>query len=150
MSAAVLGSTTTPSKLNTTHSHRSFGFAAIKILRLVDTRPEIIRLSRVIGRLDGCAEHVLAHTGQNRDARLSGILFEELGVRAPDVFLGVGSAGQIGQILESSYEMFLARRPDRLLVFGGYQQRAGGAAAGDPGVPHGGGQPVLRRPRPGG
>ena len=51
----------------------------MKILTLVGTRPEIIRLSGVIGRQDGCAEHVPAHTGQNRDPRLSGIFFEELG-----------------------------------------------------------------------
>ena len=93
----------------------------MKILTLLGTRPEIIRLSGVIALLDAHADHVLAHTGQNYDPRLSGIFFEQLGVRAPDVFLGVESphfAGQIGQILERSYELFLKHRPDRLLVLG--------------------------------
>ena len=75
----------------------------MKILTLLGTRPEIIRLSGVIELLDAHAEHVLVHTGQNYDPRLSRIFFDELGVRAPDVFLGVQSssfAAQIGQILE--------------------------------------------------
>ena len=93
----------------------------MKILTLLGTRPEIIRLSGVIALLDAHADHVLAHTGQNYDPRLSRIFFDQLGVRAPDVFLGVESrsfAGQIGQILERSCELFLKHRPDRLLVLG--------------------------------
>jgi len=61
----------------------------MKILTLLGTRPEIIRLSGVIALLDAHADHVLAHTGQNYDPRLSRIFFDQLGVRAPDVFLGV-------------------------------------------------------------
>ncbi|HYW45062.1 MAG TPA: UDP-N-acetylglucosamine 2-epimerase (non-hydrolyzing) [Bryobacteraceae bacterium] len=93
----------------------------MKILTLLGTRPEIIRLSGVIALLDAHADHVLAHTGQNYDPRLSRIFFDQLGVRAPDVFLGVESpnfAGQIGQILERSHALFLEHRPDRLLVLG--------------------------------
>src|SRR6266567_3927840 len=93
----------------------------MKILTLLGTRPEIIRLSGIVTLLDAHADHVLVHTGQNYDPRLSRIFFDQLGVRAPDVFLGVESpdfAGQIGQILERSHELFLKHRPDRLLVLG--------------------------------
>src|SRR6266567_2866290 len=93
----------------------------MKILTLLGTRPEIIRLSGIVTLLDAHADHVLVHTGQNYDPRLSRIFFDQLGVRAPDVFLGVESphfAGQIGQILERSHELFLEHRPDRLLVLG--------------------------------
>ena len=93
----------------------------MKILTLLGTRPEIIRLSGIVSLLDAHADHVLVHTGQNYDPRLSRIFFDELGVRAPDVFLGVespGFAGQIGQILERSHALYLKHRPDRLLVLG--------------------------------
>jgi len=93
----------------------------MKVLTLMGTRPEIIRLSGVIALLDAHAEHVLVDTGQNYDPRLSRIFYDELGVRAPDVCLGVASpsfAGQIGQILEHSHALFLEHRPDRLLVLG--------------------------------
>jgi UDP-N-acetylglucosamine 2-epimerase (non-hydrolysing) len=90
-------------------------------MTVLGTRPEIIRLSAVIPLLDAYAEHILVHTGQNYDPRLSRIFFDELEVRTPDVFLGVessGFAGQIGQILERCHALFLEHRPDRLLVLG--------------------------------
>ena len=93
----------------------------MKILTLLGTRPEIIRLSGIVALLDAHADHVLAHTGQNYDPRLSRIFFDQLGVRSPDVFLGVEAphfAGQIGQILERSHALYLKHRPDRLLVLG--------------------------------
>lgn len=93
----------------------------MKIMTILGTRPEIIRLSGVIRLLDHHAEHVLVHTGQNYDDRLSRIFFEELGVRDPDVDLKVRSgsfAGQIGRILEKSEMLFLKHRPERLLVLG--------------------------------
>src|ERR1035438_4243479 len=93
----------------------------MKIMTILGTRPEIIRLSGVIRLLDRHADHILAHTGQNYDGRLSQIFFDELGVRNPDVFMGVradGFAGQIGQILEGSEALFLKYRPDRLLILG--------------------------------
>ena len=74
----------------------------MKVMTILGTRPEIIRLSLVIKLLDRCADHILVHTGQNYDARLSGIFFRELGVRQPDVFLEVDSSSfgvQVGQIL---------------------------------------------------
>jgi len=93
----------------------------MKIMTILGTRPEIIRLSRVIPALDEAAEHVLVHTGQNYDTRLSELFFDELGVRPPHESLGVRAgtpAAQVGQILERSETLFFKHRPDRLLVLG--------------------------------
>jgi UDP-N-acetylglucosamine 2-epimerase (non-hydrolysing) len=93
----------------------------MKIMTILGTRPEIIRLSLVISLLDQSSKHILVHTGQNYDDRLSKIFFAELGIRLPDVYLGVrasGFGGQIGQILELSEALFLDHRPERLLVLG--------------------------------
>jgi UDP-N-acetylglucosamine 2-epimerase (non-hydrolysing) len=94
----------------------------MKIMTILGTRPEIIRLSLVIDRLDRFAErHTLVHTGQNYDDRLSKIFFDELGVRQPDHHMGVrgGSFGeQIGQIVALSEELLERHRPDRLLILG--------------------------------
>ena len=93
----------------------------MRIMTVLGTRPEIIRLSLVIPLLDKHSEHVLVHTGQNYDERLSGLFFKELGVRDPDEFMGVKAdsfGGQIGQILERSEALFLKHRPDRLLILG--------------------------------
>jgi UDP-N-acetylglucosamine 2-epimerase (non-hydrolysing) len=93
----------------------------MKVMTILGTRPEIIRLSGVIPILDRHADHVLVHTGQNYDERLSRIFFEELGVRRPDEQMDVradGIGGQIGKILENSEQLFLKHRPDRLLVLG--------------------------------
>jgi UDP-N-acetylglucosamine 2-epimerase (non-hydrolysing) len=93
----------------------------MKIMTVLGTRPEIIRLSRIIPLLDRFADHVLVHTGQNFDERLSKIFFEELEIRAPDEFMGVrasGPAAQIGQILEKSEALYLKHRPDRVLILG--------------------------------
>jgi UDP-N-acetylglucosamine 2-epimerase (non-hydrolysing) len=93
----------------------------MKIMTILGTRPEIIRLSLVIGLLDQFCQHILVHTGQNYDDRLSQVFFDELGVRKPDVYMGVraaGFGGQIGQILERSEALFLEYRPERLLILG--------------------------------
>jgi len=93
----------------------------MKIMTILGTRPEIIRLSGVIATLDESAEHVLVHTGQNYDDRLGCLFFRELGVREPDECMGVRGAtfaGQIGQILTCSEKLFLKYRPDRLLILG--------------------------------
>jgi len=90
-------------------------------MTVLGTRPEIIRLSLVVRELDQHAEHLVVHTGQNYDDRLSRIFFEELGVREPDVHLGVRSGsfgGQIGQILERCEALLEERKPDRLLILG--------------------------------
>jgi UDP-N-acetylglucosamine 2-epimerase (non-hydrolysing) len=93
----------------------------MKIMTVLGTRPEIIRLSRIIPLLDEVAEHVLVHTGQNFDDRLNGMFFRELGVREPDVHLGVRQptfGAQIGEILAKIEPVLHDRRPDRLLILG--------------------------------
>jgi UDP-N-acetylglucosamine 2-epimerase (non-hydrolysing) len=93
----------------------------VKVLTVLGTRPEIIRLSRVIERLDGLCEHVLVHTGQNFDPRLSDVFFDELGVRRPDRHLGVTGdrfGQQIGRMLGAVEAVLVEERPDALLVLG--------------------------------
>ena len=92
----------------------------MKVMTILGTRPEIIRLSRVIPLLDGLCEHVVVHTGQNYDPNLNDIFFKQLGLRAPDHYLGAkGSlAGQIGAILTGSEKVLASFRPDRLLLLG--------------------------------
>ena len=93
----------------------------MKIMTVLGTRPEIIRLSRIIPKLDSLCEHVLVHTGQNFDPNLSEIFFEELGIRSPDHFLGVQGRSfgdQIGQIIHASEGIIQSEQPDRLLILG--------------------------------
>ncbi|MDK9718447.1 MAG: UDP-N-acetylglucosamine 2-epimerase (non-hydrolyzing) [Trichlorobacter sp.] len=93
----------------------------MKIMTILGTRPEIIRLSCIIPLLDELSEHVLVHTGQNFDRNLSGLFFEELGLRQLDHMLGCCGAtpmAQVGQILEKCEQLLMAERPDRLLILG--------------------------------
>jgi len=93
----------------------------LKVMTILGTRPEIIRLSRVMARLDNHTDHVLVHTGQNWDHELNEVFFEDLGVRKPDHFLGTGggSLGQtLGKILTESERVIQAERPDAVLVLG--------------------------------
>jgi UDP-N-acetylglucosamine 2-epimerase (non-hydrolysing) len=93
----------------------------LKIVTILGTRPEIIRLSLIIKLLDKHADHVLAHTGQNYDERLSDLFFQELHVRRPDVFMNVSGAtfgAQAGEILARSEALFWEHRPDRVLILG--------------------------------
>ncbi len=90
-------------------------------MTIFGTRPEIIRLSRLIPILDAHAEHVLVHTGQNYEPQLSDIFLSELRVRLPDEHLGVragGFAEQVGMIVERSDEVMERLRPDRILILG--------------------------------
>lgn len=89
-------------------------------MTILGTRPEIIRLSRIIEKLDALCEQVLVHTGQNYDYTLDKIFFQQLGVREPNHYLGArGSFGeQIGTILAQSERIMLAEKPDRFLVLG--------------------------------
>lgn len=92
-----------------------------KVMTVVGTRPEIIRLSEVIKRLDATVDHVLVHTGQNYDYELNEIFFEELGLRKPDHFLEVdtSSLGQVlGEVLIKTEQVLLAEKPDAFLVLG--------------------------------
>lgn len=110
----------------------------MKIMTVLGTRPEIIRLSRVIDLLDSVADHVLVHTGQNYDERLDGVFFRELGVRAPDVTLGVRGesfGAQIGGIIGGCEAALLEHRPDRLLILGDTNSGLSAIAARRLGVP---------------
>lgn len=90
-------------------------------MTVLGTRPEIIRLSRVIPLLDEAADHVLVHTGQNFHPGLSDVFFDELGVRTPDISLGIRGdtfAQQLARLLEAIEPVFLQHRPERLLILG--------------------------------
>ena len=93
----------------------------MKVMTIVGTRPEIIKLSCVIDELDRYTEHVLVHTGQNYDYELNQIFFEDLGLRQPDVFLnavGADLGETIGNIIAKSYRLLSERMPDALLILG--------------------------------
>lgn len=95
--------------------------AKIKVVSVVGTRPEIIRLSRVMACLDEQAHHVLVHTGQNYDYELNQIFFDELGIRKPDHFLNAAGDSPmvtIGQILITIDPVLAQEAPDALLVLG--------------------------------
>jgi UDP-N-acetylglucosamine 2-epimerase len=91
------------------------------IVTIVGTRPEIIRLSRVISRLDESVNHILVHTGQNYDPKLNEIFFSELKVRTPDFFLNADatSLGSVmGDILKKIEDVFIQSRPDGVVILG--------------------------------
>lgn len=93
----------------------------IKIMTIVGTRPEIIKLCRVIQELDTHAHHVLVHTGQNFDYELNDIFFKELDIRKPDYFLeaaGETAAETIGQVIAKSDKVMTVEKPDALLLLG--------------------------------
>ncbi len=92
-----------------------------KVMTIVGTRPEVIKLSRVIHELDATLKQVLVHTGQNYDYELNQVFFDQLGIRKPDHFLGVAEAnlGEVlGNVLARSYEILQRERPDALLLLG--------------------------------
>lgn len=93
----------------------------LKVATIVGTRPEIIRLSRVMAKLDAFCEHVLVHTGQNYDYELNGIFFEDLGIRKPDRFLeAAGSSGAetIGKVIIAADKVLAEAQPDAVLILG--------------------------------
>jgi len=92
----------------------------MKVLTILGTRPEIIRLSCTIAKLDELCEHVVVHTGQNHDFNLNDIFFQQLGVRKPDYFLDArGTFGeQIGIILSEIEKVLRKVKPDKFLVLG--------------------------------
>ena len=93
----------------------------LKVVTVVGTRPEIIRLSRVIARLDEHCEHLLVHTGQNYDYELNQIFFDDLGIRKPDHFLnaaGQSGAETIGNVIIAVDRMLAQTEPEALLVLG--------------------------------
>ena len=95
----------------------------LKIMSGVGTRPEIIRLSRILARLDEHCEHVLVHTGQNYDYELNQVFFDDLGVRKPDYFLNsaegsTGAAHTIGNIITAVDGVLAKELPEAMLVLG--------------------------------
>ena len=95
----------------------------LKVLTVVGTRPEIIRLSQVLLKLDGSesVEHILVHTGQNYDYELNEVFFEDLGLRKPDYFLnaaGINATVTSGQILINIDPILEKIKPDAFLVLG--------------------------------
>lgn len=95
----------------------------LKVVSVVGTRPEIIRLSRVLARLDEYCEHVLVHTGQNYDYELNQVFFDDLGVRKPDYFLNsasnsTGAAHTIGNLIIAVDQVLAEVRPEAMLVLG--------------------------------
>ncbi len=93
----------------------------LKVMTVVGTRPEIIRLSRVMAKLDQYCEHLIVHTGQNYDYELNQIFFEDLGIRSPDHFLnaaGASAAETIGNVIGTMDKFLVAENPDALLVLG--------------------------------
>ena len=95
----------------------------LKVLTVIGTRPEIIRLSRVLARLDQFCEHVLVHTGQNYDYELNQVFFDDLGLRKPDHFLdsasgSAGAAQTIGNLIIAADRVLDVVRPDAVLVLG--------------------------------
>ena len=94
---------------------------ATKVMTVVGTRPEIIKLSRVIAALEESVEHVLVHTGQNYDYELNEVFFKELGVKRPDYFLdavGNSTAETIGNIIAKTDVVFEKENPDAVLLYG--------------------------------
>ena len=93
----------------------------IKVMTIVGTRPEIIKLSEVIKELDKHTSHILVHTGQNFDYELNEIFFEQLGLRKPDVFLdaaGSNAAETIGNVIMKSDNVLEEHQPDAVLLYG--------------------------------
>lgn len=95
-------------------------YPPMKIVTILGTRPEIIRLSRVIEKLDAACDHYLVHTGQNFDPNLNDIFFKQLDVRSPNAYLDVrgGFGEQVGSIFEKIEQILLAEKPDKFLALG--------------------------------
>tara|TARA_R110002124_G_scaffold101462_6_gene249046 strand:+ start:8326 stop:9474 length:1149 start_codon:yes stop_codon:yes gene_type:complete len=93
----------------------------LKVMTIIGTRPEIIRLCRVITELDKYTDHILVHTGQNYDYELNEIFFQDLGIRKPDHFLdaaGLSSAETIGNVIAKSDAIIRAEKPEAVLILG--------------------------------
>jgi len=95
--------------------------AKLKVLTVVGTRPEIIRLSRVMSLLDEHLDHIIVHTGQNYDYELNQVFFDELEIRKPDFFLNVDTSSlgtSVGDIMRKTEEVLKLEKPDAFLVLG--------------------------------
>jgi UDP-N-acetylglucosamine 2-epimerase len=93
----------------------------LKVMTIVGTRPELIKMSRVIAEFDQHTRHVLVHTGQNYDYELNQLFFEDLGIRKPDHFLqavGDNAAQTIARVIEKADEVMAAEQPDAVMLYG--------------------------------
>ncbi len=93
----------------------------LKLMTIVGTRPEIIKMSSIIKKCDKYFEHILVHTGQNYDYSLNQVFFEELGLREPDFYLDVvgNDLGEtMGNVLSKSYKLLVEQKPDAIIVLG--------------------------------
>ena len=93
----------------------------LKVMTIAGTRPELIRLSEIIKKADIYFDHIFVHTGQNYDARLNDIFYDDLGIRKPDYYLGVvgDNLGQtMGNVIAKSYELMVKVKPDAIIVLG--------------------------------
>lgn len=93
----------------------------LKVVTIVGTRPEIIRLSMLIPKLDAHTDHVFVHTGQNSDPKLNDVFFEDLGLRQPNVYLNVDTSSMgavMGDTLKKAEEVFLKEKPDAVMILG--------------------------------
>lgn len=93
----------------------------LKVMTLVGTRPELIKMSRVIAELDKQVNHVFVHSGQNYDFELNQVFFDDLEIRKPDYFLGAAgntAAKTIAEVIAKADEVFDAEKPDALLLYG--------------------------------
>jgi UDP-N-acetylglucosamine 2-epimerase (non-hydrolysing) len=102
-------------------NNQFFPLLTMKVMTILGTRPEIIRLSRVIAALDRYTQHILVHTGQNYDYELNQVFFEDLEIRKPDHFLeaaGANAAETVGQIIAKADAVIAREKPDALLILG--------------------------------
>src|ERR1700677_3980531 len=93
----------------------------LKVMTIVGTRPELIKMSRVIAELEKHTQHLLVHTGQNFDHELNQVFFDDLEIRKPDYFLdaaGSNTARTIARVIERSDEVIAAEQPDAILLYG--------------------------------
>ena len=93
----------------------------LKVMTIVGTRPELIKMSRVIAEFDDHTRHILVHTGQNYDYELNQVFFEDLGIRKPDHFLeavGDTAAKTIARVIEKADEVMEAEQPDAVMLYG--------------------------------
>ncbi len=93
----------------------------LKLMTILGTRPEIIKMSEIIKKCDAYFDHILVHTGQNYDYNLNEVFFKDLGLRAPDYYLGVvgDNLGQtMGNVIAKSYELMRDVKPDAVIVLG--------------------------------
>ncbi len=110
----------------------------MKVMTIFGTRPEIIRLSLIMKKLDRHCEHITVHTGQNYDTGLSDVFLEQLGIREPDEYLGVRAGGfgaQIGKILEESERVIDKHKPDKILILGDTNSALSAIIAARKGIP---------------